>query len=125
VIPTGGKIVVDSPEFLYKDELSYSNKGFAAHIGADYMSKRYFTYTDDNSVDGRFLSDFGTSYSREQLGIFQQLKLQFNVYNLASAKYYSSIGTNGFIASDPTSVSNNTLQVGAPRALTGTLSVKF
>jgi iron complex outermembrane receptor protein len=124
-IATGGKVVVDSPQFLYKDELSYSSKGFSAHIGADYMSKRYFTYTNDNSVDGRFLSEFGTSYHRDEIGPFDQIKLQLNIYNLAGAQYYSSIGTNGFIASDPTSVNNNTLQVGAPRTITGTFSVKF
>jgi iron complex outermembrane receptor protein len=76
-------------------------------------------------VDGRFLSEFGTSYKRDEVGPFNELKLQMNIYNLAGAQYYSSIGTNGFIASDPTSVSNNTLQVGAPRTITGTFSVKF
>ncbi len=125
VIPTGGKIVVDAPEFLYKNALTYAHKGFDAHIGSDFMSKRYFTYTDDNSVDGRFLAEAGTSYHIDEVGIFDQLKLQFNIYNLADAKYYSTIGTNGFIASDPTSVSNNTLQVGAPRAFSGTFSMRF
>lgn len=125
VIPTQGKVVVDSPQFLYKNELQYSSKGFNAHIGADYMSKRYFTYTNDNSVDGRFLSEFGTSYHRDEVGPFSELKLQLNVYNLAGAQYYSSIGTNGFIASDPTSVNNNTLQVGAPRTVTGAFTLKF
>nr|WP_255550746.1 TonB-dependent receptor [Granulicella sp. dw_53] len=125
VYPTAGKIAVDTPKFLYKNELTYTKKEFSAHISSDYMSKRYFTYTNDNSVDGRFLADFGTSYTRQELGPLSELKLQFNIYNLAGAQYYSSIGTNGFIASDPTSVGNNTLQVGSPRAFTGTFSVKF
>ncbi|GGG91650.1 TonB-dependent receptor [Silvibacterium dinghuense] len=124
-IETGGKIVVDAPEFMWKNSLSYSHKGFDAHIGSDYMSKRYYTYTDDSSVDGRFLAEMGTSYHKDEVGIFDQLKLQFNIYNLANAKYYSTIGTNGFIASDPTGVGNNTLQVGAPRAFTGTFSMRF
>jgi len=53
------------------------------------------------------------------------MKLQFNLYNLANAKYYSTIGTNGFVASDPTSINNNTLQPAAPRAVTGSFTVKF
>ena len=122
---TGGKVVVDTPQFLYKNNLTYAHKGLDAHIGADFLSKRYFTYTNDNSVDGRFLAEFGTSYHLDEIGIFDQLKLQFNVYNLANVQYYSTIGTNGFIASDPTSVNNNTLQVGSPRAFTGTFSVRF
>ena len=89
------------------------------------MGKRYFTYTDDNSVGGRFLGEFGTSYHLDEVGPFDQLKLQFNLYNIASTKYWSTIGTNGFVASDPTSVNNNTLQVGTPRAITGTFTVKF
>jgi len=126
---TGGKVGVDSPEFLYKNELSYSGssafKGFDAHIGSDYMGKRYFTYSNDGSVDGRFLADFGTSYHVDEAGLFSELKLQFNVYNLANAKYWSTVGTNGFIYSDPLSVANNTLQVGAPRTISGGFSVKF
>ncbi len=125
VIDTGGKITVDAPEFQYKNELSYAKKGFDAHIDTDYMGKRYFTYTDDNSVGGRFLVGLGTSYHVDQIGPFDQLKLQFNVYNLLNEKYWGTIGTNGFIASDPTSVSNNTLQPGSPTAVTGTFSVKF
>ena len=125
VIATGGKIAVDTPQFLYKNNLTYAHKGLDAHIGSDFLSRRYFTYTNDNSVGGRFLADFGTSYHLDEMGMFEQLKLQFNIYNLAGAKYYSTIGTNGFIASDPTSVNNNTLQVGAPRAFTGTFSARF
>ena len=125
VIATGGKVVVDSPEFLYKNELSYSHKGFDAHIDSDYQGKRYFTYTDDNSVGGRMLGNFGTSYHTAEVGPFEQLKLQLNVYNIASTKYYSTVGTNGFIASDPTSISNNTLQTGTPRTITGTFSMRF
>lgn len=125
VIPTGGKITVDSPEFLYKNELRYDHRGLNLHVGADFLGKRYFTYTDDNSVPGRFLSDFGASYHLDEVGIFDQLKLQLNVYNLFNNTYWATIGTNGFIASDPTSISNNTLQQGAPAAITGTFSVRF
>ena len=124
-IQTGGKIAVDAPEMLYKNELSYTKKGFDIHMSSDYMGKRYFTYTNDNSVGGRFLGDFGTSYHVDAIGPFEQLKLQLNVYNIASTKYWGTVGTNGFVASDPTSIANNTLQPGAPRAITGTLSVKF
>ncbi len=125
VVDTGGKITVDSPEFLYKTELAYNHKGLEAHIDADYMGKRYFTYTDDNSVGGRFLSNFGTSYHIDEVGPFDRLKLQLNLYNLVNAKYWATIGTNGFIASDPTSISNNTLQPGAPRTITGSFTARF
>ena len=123
---TAGKVGVDSPQVLYKNSLSYNGlKGFEAHIDSDYMGKRYFTYSNDGSVGGRFLANFGTSYHTAEVGPFSELKVQFNIYNLASEKYWSTIGTNGFIYSDPLSVANNTLQVGAPRAITGSFTAKF
>jgi iron complex outermembrane receptor protein len=125
-IETAGKIAVDSPEFLYKNELQYATpKNIEIHIASDYMSKRYFTYTNDNSVGGRFIANFGTSYHVDEVGIFDQLKLQLNVTNLANTKYWSAIGTNSFLASDPTSVDLNTLQVGAPRTISGAFSMRF
>jgi iron complex outermembrane receptor protein len=120
-----GKVVVDTPEGMYKTSLEYNKSGFYAHIGADYMSTRYFTYSNDGSVGGRFLSDLGFGYERTELGNFKDLKLQLNVTNLTSEKYYSSIGTNGFSASDPQALGNNTLQTGAPRAVSGTFTVRF
>jgi iron complex outermembrane receptor protein len=120
-----GKLVVDTPDFLYKNSLAYSKHGLFGKIGSDYMSTRYFTYSNDGSVGGRFLTEFSAGYSREDLGAFKNVKAQFNISNLANAQYYASIGTNGFIMHDPQSVNNNTLQVGAPRAISGMLSVNF
>jgi iron complex outermembrane receptor protein len=120
-----GKIMVDTPEGLYKTALDWHKSGAFANFGADYLSTRYFTYTNDGSVDGRFLTEIGAGYKREELGALKEIKAQFNVYNLLNDQYYASIGTNGFSGSDPLSVNNNTLQVGSPRTLVGTLSVRF
>jgi iron complex outermembrane receptor protein len=46
------------------------------------------------------------------------------VYNLFDEKYYSSIGTNGFVNTDPTGTVG-TLQVGSPRTFVGSLSARF
>jgi iron complex outermembrane receptor protein len=123
--PLKGLIVVDTPKALYKSSLEYKKSGAFARIGADYMSKRYFTYSNDNSVPDRFLTDLSLGYGRADLGAFKDLKIQANASDLLNSQYYASIGTNGFIYSDPTSVSNNTLQVGAPRTISGTISVRF
>ena len=120
-----GKIAVDTPEGLYKTSLDYNKHGLFARIGADYMSQRYFTYSNDGSVGGRFLTEFAAGYSREDLGAFKNLKAQFNISNVLNSQYYASVGTNGFSASDPLSLGNNTLQVGAPRSISGLVSVRF
>ncbi|MFZ1084953.1 MAG: TonB-dependent receptor [Terracidiphilus sp.] len=124
-LPLKGLIVVDTPKYLYKTYLEYKKSGFFAHFGADYMSERFFTYSNDNSVPGRFLTDLSLGYERADLGAFKDLKVQANASDLLNSQYYASIGTNGFIYSDPTSVNNNTLQVGAPRTISGTVSVRF
>jgi iron complex outermembrane receptor protein len=128
VVPTTysikGKIALDSPEFLYKTQLSYSKKGLFSNISADYMSKRYYSYDNTGSVDGRFLANLAAGYQREEIGVFQDFKLQLNISNLISNKYYSTIDSNGTPVSDATGVWD-TLQVGPPRAFVGTLSVRF
>ncbi len=124
-LPLKGLIVVDTPKALYKTYLEYKKSGAFAHLGADYMSERFFTYSNDNSVPGRFLTDLSLGYTRAELGAFKELKIQANASDLLNSQYWASIGTNGFIYSDPTSVNNNTLQVGAPRTISGTVSVRF
>jgi iron complex outermembrane receptor protein len=119
-----GKLAVDTPVLLYKDELSYRNKGFFSNISANYMSKRYYSYDNTGFVNGRFLSDCAVGYKFEEAGAFQDLKAQLSVYNLFDEKYYSSIGTNGFVGSDPNGLVD-TLQVGSPRTFVGSLSVRF
>lgn len=122
--PIKGKMALDAPEVLYKTGLSYNKNGFFSNIDADYMSKRYYTYVNDGSVDGRFLASLGTGYQRANIGIFQDLKLQLNISNLFDNKYYSTIDSNGTPVSDATGVWD-TLQVGPPRAFVGTLLVRF
>lgn len=119
------KINVDTPEALYKTSLDWRKSGGFLHFGGEYMSKRFFTYTNDGSVGGRFLGDIGAGYERQEWGAFKDFKMQFNVYNLLDRQYYATVGTNGFVASDPQSVADNTLQQGAPRTISGGLSVRF
>ncbi len=127
IYPTSikGKLAVDAPEGLWKNSLEWSKSGAFANISSDYMSKRYFTYSNDGAVGGRFLANIGGGYKREQVGALSELSIQFNVYNLLSEKYYGSIGTNGLVFSDPNSVADNTLQVGSPRAILGGFTFRF
>ncbi len=120
-----GKVAVDTPEGMYKTSLDYNKHGFFGRIGADYMSQRYYTYSNDAAVGGRFLTELGLGYSHENLGAFKDLKVQFNISNVLNSQYFASIGTNGFIATYAQSIATPTLQVGAPRSLNGTLSVRF
>jgi iron complex outermembrane receptor protein len=116
---TKDKTVVDAPKHLLKGELTYDNSGFSARIGANYMSKRYYTYTNDWSVGGRVLVEATLGYKFDLGG--HSLELQGNVTNLFDKEYVSTIGTNGF----GNSGDNQTLMVGAPRQVFVTLKAGF
>ncbi|MEG3123357.1 TonB-dependent receptor [Sphingomonas sp. GB1N7] len=105
---TKGKTVVDTPENMAKAELVYDDKRFFARAGADYMSKRYFTYLNDQSVNARVLVDASIGYRFPTLG---GLAIEGSVTNLTDKKYISTIGSNGYGASGD----NQTLLAGAPR----------
>ncbi|MBC9034777.1 TonB-dependent receptor [Sphingomonas sp. JC676] len=119
VVPTADKTVVDAPKHMLKGELTYDNSGFNVRIGANYMSKRYFTYTNDQSVEGRVIVDATLGYKFDLGG--HDLELQGNVTNLFDKKYVSTIGTNGF----GNSGDNQTLMAGAPQQFFLTLKAGF
>ncbi|MGC7532558.1 TonB-dependent receptor domain-containing protein, partial [Pandoraea pneumonica] len=56
-VPIKDKTVVDAPRHIASGEVTYDSDLFFGRIGANYMSKRYFTYSNDQSVPGRVLFD--------------------------------------------------------------------
>lgn len=123
VVHTRGKTVVDTPKQLFFTELAWVAGPWDLRASANYTGKRYYTYVNDASVPSYWLVNAAAAYDFGKLGYMQDLKLALNITNLADKKYFGSIGTNGFIASDPNG-QFATLQVGAPRAamLTATLT---
>lgn len=111
-----GKTVVDSPKHMARGELNWERDGAFARIGVNWMSKRYFTYTNDQSVPGRVLADVTIGYHFNE-----KTELQFNVSNVFDKRYVATIGSNGFTNSGD----NQTLLVGAPRQAFMTLKTGF
>ncbi len=124
LVNTSGKTVVDAPKLMYAMRLGYEKQGFFANLTGKYTDKRYITYTNDSSVPAFVLFDFGTGYQFKHVGALQDVRAQLNVYNLFNKDYFSSVGTNGFVASDPTG-SYYTLQQGAPRMAFISLSGRY
>jgi iron complex outermembrane receptor protein len=113
---TKGKTVVDAPRHMFKVEARYDpSSGVFGRVGLDYISKRFFTYTNDQSVPGRFLADATLGY-RFMLGS-KRMELQGNVTNLFNKRYVSTLGSNGF----GNSGDSQTLLAGAPRQFLATL----
>jgi iron complex outermembrane recepter protein len=115
---TAGKNTVDAPRHLIKAELGYDSTSFFGRVGVNYMSKRFFTYLNDQSVPGRALVDATLGY-RFNLGGLKRTEIQLNATNLLDKQYISTIGSNGF----GNSGDNQTLLTGAPLQIL--LTLKF
>ena len=99
----------EAPEF--QRTIAFSLYRFA-RVGGDYMSKRYFTYLNDQSVGARLLVDASIGYRLTGMGgVLDGLAIEGSVNNLTNRRYISTIGTNGYTARGD----NQTLLAGAPR----------
>ena len=124
LVPTRGKTVVDSPELLANVELRYAMDGWDARVGAKYTDERFITFINDSKVDAYWVADASLAYSFGDFGWAKDLKASLNVTNLFDESYFASVGTNGFVASDPQGL-NYTLVTGAPRQFFLTLEAQF
>ena len=112
-----GKNVIDAPKHMIRGELSYdSDLGLFGRIGANYMSRRYFTYTNDQSVPGRVLVDATLGFR-----LTDNIELQANATNLFDKQYIATINSAG----TGNSGDRQTLLVGAPQQFFATVKAKF
>jgi len=120
-VATAGKHVVDAPDTMLKSILSYDDGQWFGNLGADYMSKRYFSYLNDAAVSGRTLVNVSGGLRTKSLGFLSEGSVQVGVTNLGDRKYISTIGSNGFVNSGD----SQTLLPGAPRQFFITLTGKL
>ena len=125
-----GKTTVDTPHHIGNIELAYDRDGFYARGNLNYMSKRYFSYTNGrnfNVMSNDSVPDHGvvdaklgyrfTSAKRALNG----LGIEGSVTNLLDLSYVSTVGSNGYgYIGD-----NQTLLSGAPRQFFVTVSKTF
>ncbi len=117
-----GRTVVDSPESIANLELAYDDGQFYARGNANYTSQRFFTFSNDQSVDGRILVDALIGFRlRSDNRFVDGLAIEGTVTNLFDEEYVGTIGSNGFgFAGD-----NQTLLAGAPQQFFVTLRKDF
>lgn len=121
---TKDKQAVDSPKVIASSTLRYQNDGLSADISANYIGKRYYTYTNDQSVNGYTLVNAGLGYKFKNISkSLDDIELKFNVTNLFNKKYYA-FGDNPYDFKDPNGTSYNLL-TGALRSAAITIAAKF
>jgi iron complex outermembrane recepter protein len=114
VVATEGKQVVASPRNLGNLQLSHDDGSSWGQLSAHYHDRRYYTYSNDAPIGGATILDFAAGYRFHSQNWLDGAELMVDVTNLLDKRYYASIGTSGFVDSDP-SGTYQTLQVGAPR----------
>jgi iron complex outermembrane receptor protein len=124
LIPADGKQVVDAPKVLFASEATYRLGAFDFRLGVKYTDERYVTYLNDSKVDDFWVVDGTIGYDFGQVGFTESLRAQFNVSNLFDEEYFATVGSNGFVTSDPDGL-NYTLLTGAPRQVFLTLDATF
>jgi iron complex outermembrane receptor protein len=121
-IPLKGKTVTDSPKHIASAELAYDSDLFFGRIGANYMSKRYYTYTNDQSVGGRVVADASIGIKvPEGMGFLTGFAIEGSVTNLFDKDYVGTVGSGGFGNSGDA----QTLLPAAPRQFFVTLRKGF
>ena len=111
-----GKTVVDSPKHMARGELNFDDGKRIARVGVNYMSRRFYSYTNDASVPGRVLVDATIGYR-----FTDRIEVQLNATNLLDKRYVSTIGSGGYGNSGDA----QTLLVGAPQQFFATLKTGF
>lgn len=121
-----GSTVIDAPKHMARGEISYDNGQLFGRIAVNYMSKRYFTYTNDlvaagdglGSVKSRAIVDAALGY---RFGPEDQFEVQLNASNLFDKKYIGAINSAG----TGNIGDRQTLLVAAPRQVFVTLKAGF
>lgn len=117
-----GRTVVDSPESIANLELAYDDGQFYARGNANYTSQRFFTFSNDQSVEGRVLVDALIGFRlRSDNRFLDGLAIEGTATNLFDEEYVGTIGSNGFGFSGD----NQTLLAGAPQQFFVTLRKDF
>ena len=106
-----GKTTPDAPKHLFNAELAYQQDGWFAKLATHTTSKRFFTYTNDQSVPSVTTADLSAGYRFSGDGLLKGLELQANITNLFDKQYISTIGSNGYGYSGD----NQTLLAASPR----------
>ena len=121
-----GSTVIDSPKHMARGELSYDNGSLFARAALNYMSKRYFTYTNDlvtpgdglGFIDGRVIADATIGYRFGEDGRFE---IQLNASNLFDEEYIGTINSAG----TGNMGDRQTLLVAAPQQFFATIKAGF
>lgn len=123
-VPVAGKQVVDTPRRMVGSELAYSAGGSFVRLAAKFTDRRYYSFVNDAAVPAYTLVNLSAGTDLGSWHALRALSLRAYASNLLNRRYFSTVGSNQFVASDPQGTFA-TLLTGAPRQLALSLSGSF
>ncbi|MGU3316612.1 TonB-dependent receptor [Sphingomonas sp. M6A6_1c] len=99
LIATAGKDVPNVARWLNKTVLTLNSGPFETQVIGDYVGPRFATYTNDQSVPGRFLLNLQASYTLPQdvVAGLQNLRFSVNITNLTARRGIYEIAGVGVV----------------------------
>lgn len=106
ILPTKGKISVNSPRFTGAIGLNYDNGHFFSNFNLRYVGAQYTTFMNDERMPSYFTSDLTIGYRMKSIGPAKFPQIQLNVVNIGDVHYLataasttanarSAVGMNG------------------------------
>lgn len=123
-VAVSGKTVPDAPEIMIRGEVAYDDGNFFAKTDFNYVGERFYTFLNQGSVDSYTLVNASVGYRVTTLDFLKDLTIQASVTNATDELYISTVGSNGFVNSDP-SGTTQTLLVGAPAQYFVSVKARF
>lgn len=118
VVPTGGKQLAGSPQWMNKTVISANYGPVEAQFFGDYVGSRWATYVNDAKVGSYFITSARVGVKLpSQLIHARKAEISVNVTNLFDVKGYSTISVN--------QNASYSIYPIAPRMVFGTFSLGF
>lgn len=94
VVPTGGKQIPGSPNWMNKTMLTVNYAGAEVQLIGDYIGRRYATYTNDASIPSLFLASARIAYQLPAALVHaKKAELSLNVTNLFDKKGWLQVAS--------------------------------
>lgn len=91
-LPTAGKELTDTPEWLLAASIGYENSGFFASITPKFVDERFYTLMNDGSIDSYVTVDASLGYRfDESWGMLKGAKVTLFGKNLFDEDYLGQI----------------------------------
>jgi iron complex outermembrane recepter protein len=91
ILPTAGKVAVLSPKFTGAIGLSYDDGTFFGNLAANYVSRQYTTFMNDEHIPGYAVGDLTAGYRFHSIGPAKHPQVQLNIANLGGSAYLSGL----------------------------------